>query len=70
MTLLVGINYTQEGGRTIAYISTFSSDNSTFYVTDYCDIYLKDQFDEVYAIEMDNNHKEFIDYIVTHGCKM
>lgn len=67
--LIVAINYTQEGIRTIANIGTYNPEIGLS-VAEWCDMYYSKQYDEVYTIEMDNNHREFIDYIVTHGCRM
>ena len=67
--LIVGINYTQDGKRTIAKISTFQPEIG-YSINEWCEIYFIEEYDEVYTIEMDNNHQDFIDYIVTHGCRM
>lgn len=66
--MIVGINYTQDGNRTIALIDYYyecSIDHLYHLLEDYADSY-----DEVYIIDIDPNCEEFINEIVTKGCRV
>ena len=67
-TMMIGINYNTDGTRYIDCLSYCA----------YIDmIEIKERaskwnkcFDEVYIIDFDPSHKDFIQEIVLHGCRM
>lgn len=67
MLLIVGMNYTDDGmSRSIANLGVVDSNTIPADISrTYCDLY-----DEVYTIEFDNNHQDFINEIVTKGCRL
>lgn len=67
-TMIVCIDYNTDGTR---YISSlyYTSFVDGIHLSDVCREF-KTEHDEVYTIELDPSHKEFIEYIVLHGCRM
>lgn len=66
--MIVGINYTQDGQRTIAFIEFLSgrSDKNV----DITAKYYRPQYDEVYFVDFDPNCEDFINEIVLKGCRV
>lgn len=67
MEMIVAMNYTQEGGRTISALYSYP-----FEASERADLihWLGENNDEVYSINLDQNHKQFIDGIVLEGCRI
>lgn len=66
--LIVGINLNTLGDRYIAYLK-YDSD----LLRNECNtvaVHMKENYDEVYLIDIDAAHEDFISYIVLHGCRM
>ena len=66
--MLVCMDYTQDGERTITdiYFDVSCDDETTENVArDYTDSH-----DETYIIDFDPNHADFINEIVTRGCRI
>ena len=66
--MIVGINYDSAGQRYIAKID-FQS-NRERCITRKIAFMWKEQYDEVYIIDLDNTNVPFINSIVTDGCRM
>lgn len=67
-TMIVGINYNTDGTRYINEITykTFIDAIELCSLADCC----KSRNDEVYTIDINPSHKDFIQEIVLHGCRM
>ena len=66
--MIIGIDYTQDGNRTIdtvEYCSLHDDYNLKSRALDY-----KDYHDEVYIVDFNQNCKDFIDEIVLKGCRV
>ena len=66
--MVIGINYNTDGSRYIARISYStlrSKENEKSLADTYSGVY-----DETYIIDIDNSHEDFINAIVTHGCRI
>ena len=69
--MIVAINYSQDGSRYIANI-TFKSNRTRQEIQDLAH-YMTQDYDEVYVISslnFNNNDQNFINEIVTKGCRM
>lgn len=66
--LIVGINLNALGDRYIAYLK-YDSDLMRNEVNTVA-THMKETYDEVYVIELDAAHEDFISYIVLNGCRM
>ena len=63
MRMIVGIDYTQDGSRTIAYLAAgFHKDEEEQLL-----YFAESAHDEVYLTEVDQNSQEFIEAIITEG---
>ena len=65
--MLVGINYTQDGSRTIAFLYYVSN------IKDYHELLdaYRGSYDEIYIVDsFDPNDQSFIDTVVTQGCRL
>ena len=69
MTMIVGIDYTTEGERTISELHFTTANTDPKYVTDYAKKF-KAICEEVYTCEFDPNNVPFINTIVTEGCRL
>lgn len=65
-TLIVWIDYTQDGARTIARLEV-NTELSKAAIRAYAEALAPDH-DEVYLIDFDTNDTELINYIVINGC--
>ena len=66
--MVVGINYTQDGNRTIACIDFCSeADENDFNITK---VYCKNIYDEAYIVDFNPNCTDFINEIVLKGCRI
>ena len=66
--MIVGINYNTDGSRYIA--SIIYSHDWNFLKTERIAQALSQDCDEVYVVEFSNSHKDFINEIVTKGCRI
>lgn len=66
--MLVGISYADDGARVISSI-TYDADISDYTFNIKSEIY-KTIFDEAYVIDFDPSHEDFINEIVTKGCRL
>ena len=66
--MIVCINLNAIGERYIAYIS-YNENLMRNERTQRADE-LKNLYDEVYIIDLDTSHEDFIAYIVLHGCRV
>lgn len=66
--MVVGINYNTDGSRYIARISynALRSKEADKRLADKCSTLC----DEMYIIDIDNTHVDFINEIVTKGCRI
>ena len=65
--MLVGINYTQDGTRTIAFLYYTPSIIKDVHALNF----YRNCYDEVYMVEsFDPNDQSFIDAVVTQGCRL
>lgn len=67
-TMLVGIDYTIDGQRYISNI-LYTDFGDAINLKTYAATWKK-KHDEVYTIDLDPNHQDFIQEIVLHGCRM
>ena len=68
MNMLIGIDYTQDGSRTISHLE--SDINNGIMKQGEILAILENKHDEVYSVEVDQNCKEFIEEIVTKGTRI
>ena len=66
--MIVGMNYTQDGNRTIVLIDYYS-DCSNDYLIHLTNNY-KVLYDEVYIVNFNPNCEDFINEIVLKGCRV
>lgn len=66
--MLVGINYTDGGSRVITCLS-YRADRNVRTFEEMMKLY-KEQNDEAYIVPLDPTHKDFINEIVTKGCRL
>ena len=66
--MIVCINYNTDGSRYIANLH-YTTFIDALDLKDSCEQF-KHHYDEVYTIDLNPNHKDFIQEIVLHGCRM
>lgn len=66
--MIVGINYTQDGSRTIDKL-TFNAELSETALSNYAKV-VSESCDETYIVYFDPNSQDFINAIVTNGCRI
>ena len=66
--MIVGMNYTQDGNRTIALINYYY-ECSIEYLNHLLEDYVE-SYDEVYIVSFDPNCVDFINEIVLKGCRV
>lgn len=67
-TMIIGINYTNDGERYIAYMQ-YDYSWSRQRLKDIAE-YLTDEYDEVYVMGFNCNYKELIKDVVLRGCRI
>ena len=67
--MIVGMNYNTDGTRYIAYLNYNSFDNIES-MNEFIHTYIDPNYDEVYTIDLNPSEKDFINYIVLHGCRI
>lgn len=67
MEMLISMNYTQDGGRVITslYSYPFNKEERQELIQ-----WLGENNDEVYICDFDQNSRDFINGIVTEGCRI
>lgn len=68
MAMIICMDYTQDGERTITqsiYKTSLTETEESIYAND-----LANEHDEVYIIPFDPNDKELIKEVALHGCRM
>ena len=63
MKMIVGIDYTQDGSRTISYLGAGFHDVEQNQILAYAET----SHDEVYIVEVDQNNQQFIESIIEEG---
>ena len=66
--MIVGINYNQDGSRSIAYM--FYDVSESMEEKKHHALIRSRLYDEVYIVSLDNNCQDFINEIVTKGCRI
>lgn len=68
MKMIVGIDYTQDGSRTISHLESDAM-NDVMNQAEILTI-LENKYDEAYTIDLNQNCKKFIEEIVTNGTRI
>lgn len=66
--MLVAMDYTQDGARTISFLNYNANYNEDEFKT--AAHILAHSHDEIYAVDFDPNSQDFINEIVTNGCRI